>query len=64
MIYKLTRDGETPHSFYSRCNGKGTNIIFIRNYSNGYKFDGFTTVQLDLEIILIKEQQKHSFFFK
>ena len=31
MIYKLTRDDETPQSFYSRCNGKGTTIIFIRN---------------------------------
>ncbi len=46
MIYKLTRDGETPHHFYSRCNGKGTIIIFIRNYSNGYRFNGITTVQL------------------
>ncbi len=32
--------------FHSRYNGKGTIIIFIRNYSNGYRFNGFTTVQL------------------
>ena len=44
LLYKLTRDGDTPQAFHSRCDGKGTTIIFIRNYSNGYRFGGFTTV--------------------
>ena len=44
LLYRLTRDGDTPQAFHSRCDGKGTTIVFIRNYSNGYRFGGFTTV--------------------
>ena len=44
LLYRLTRDEDTPQAFHSRCDGKGTTIIFIRNYSNGYRFGGFTTV--------------------
>ena len=44
LLYRLTRDGDNPNAFHSRCDGKGTTIIFIKNYSNGYRFGGFTTV--------------------
>lgn len=44
LLYRLTRDGDTPQAFHSRCDGKGTTIIFIKNYSNGYRFGGFTTL--------------------
>lgn len=44
LFYRLTRDGDTPQDFHSRCDGKGTTITFIKNYSNGYRFGGFTTV--------------------
>jgi hypothetical protein len=44
LLYRLTRDGDTPQAFHSRCDGKGTTIIFIKNYSNNYRFGGFTTV--------------------
>ena len=44
LLYRLTRDGDTPQAFHSRCDKKGTTITFIRNYSNGYRFGGYTTV--------------------
>ena len=44
LLYRLTRDGDTPQAFHSLCDNKGTTIIFIKNYSNGYRFGGFTTV--------------------
>ena len=44
LLYRLTRDGDTPQAFHSKCDGKGVTITFIKNYSNGYRFGGFTTV--------------------
>ena len=44
LLYRLTRDGDNPQAFHSRCDNKGTTIIFIKNYSNGYRFGGYTTV--------------------
>jgi len=44
LLYRLTRDGDNPQAFHSKCDGKGTTIIFIKNYSNGYRFGGFTTL--------------------
>ena len=44
LLYRLTRDGDTPQAFHSKCDGKGTTIIFIKNYNNEYRFGGYTTV--------------------
>ena len=44
LLYRLTRDGDTPQAFHSRCDNKGITITFIKNYSNGYRFGGYTTV--------------------
>ena len=44
LLYRLTRDGDSPQAFHSRCDSKGTTITFIKNYSNGYRFGGYTTV--------------------
>jgi len=44
LLYRLTRDGDTPQAFHSNCDNKGTTIIFIKNYYNEYRFGGYTTV--------------------
>ena len=44
LLYRLTRDGDTPQAFHSKFDGKGKTITFIKNYSNCYRFGGFTTV--------------------
>ena len=44
LLYRLTRDGDNPQAFHSRCDNKGMTIIFVKNYSNGYRFGGYTSV--------------------
>ena len=44
LLYRLTRDGDNPQAFHSRCDNKGMTIVFIKNYSNGYRFGGYTSV--------------------
>ena len=44
LLYRLSRDGDTPQAFHSRCDNKGMTILFVKHYSNGYRFGGFTTV--------------------
>jgi hypothetical protein len=43
LLYRLTRDGDSAQTFHSKCDGKGTTITFIKNYSNGFRFGGYTT---------------------
>ena len=61
LLYRLTRDGDTPQAFHSKCDGKGKTITFIKNYSNCYRFGGFTTVPWE-EIIYINQIHKLLFF--
>ena len=44
LLYRLTRDGDSYQAFHSRCDNKGMTIVFIKNYSNGYRFGGYTSV--------------------
>ena len=43
LLYRLTRDGDSAQTFHSKCDGKGTTITFVKNYSNDYRFGGYTT---------------------
>ena len=46
LLFRKTRDGDTPKDFHNKCDNKGITIIFIET-SKGYKFGGYTELQWD-----------------
>ena len=46
LLFRKTRDGDTPKDFHNKCDNKGITITFIET-SKGYKFGGYTELQWD-----------------
>ena len=51
LLYRKSRDGFKPKNFHDRCDNKGITITFIETME-GYKFGGYTELQLIKQILL------------
>ena len=48
LLYKASKDGDSPEIFHSKCDGKGPTITIFKT-KNNYIFGGYTDVSWDSE---------------
>ena len=46
LLFRKTRDGQTPDDFHNKCDNKGITIVFFET-TKGYKFGGYTELPWD-----------------
>ena len=63
LLYKASKDGDSPEIFHSKCDGKGPTITIFKT-KNNYIFGGYTDVSWDSESKESKNRPgKNTFLF-
>ena len=62
LIYRASRDGDSPQNYHNKCDGK-KNTIFIIQTDKGCKFGGYTETMIKSGDGSVDDKDKNSFIF-